>query len=148
MGMKEHLERLQRVRRELEATKEQDALVSSLDAIAVMKLRLAEGESPDGGPFTDYSLPYAKVRQQKGLRTDRKDFNVTGRLYASIQPEVRSASADGVTVAIAPKGQDNRDKVRGAASRGDRVVGLSEQEVKEVLAMHTERRRKRASNVR
>lgn len=148
MTIDEHIKLLEEITVELAATQLDDALLSSLDLSALLKLRLARGENADGGRFTDYSDLYAKERQSKGLQTGRKDFNVTGQLYASIQPEVASSTFGNVQVNITAKGEDNQLKVRGARHyKGDEVLEVSESEINEVARLHSQRRIERAANL-
>lgn len=144
MGLIDHINNLGRLKSKLDSTRDDDALLTSLDAIALLKLRLAEGESADGSPFSDYSKDYEDFRREKGLQTGAKDFNVTGQLYASIQPEVVASSSGSTEVAISPRGEENKAKVRGANHyKGDIVIALSESELDEVFEAWKRRRQNR-----
>lgn len=119
-----------------------DCQLTTLDMIGFIKLRLAEGGgNADGGQFTDYSTVYGKVRQAKGLQVNFKDFNVSGRLYASIRPNVKSATFGRVEIDIVPSGADNELKVAGQFKReGGNILYPSPQEIQDATDAHTKRR--------
>lgn len=140
MAFDAHINRLKKVLEELQAAQVEHSLLSNLDLIGLLKLRLAKGQNAQGGRFTDYSDIYAKERREAGLQTQFKDFNVSGRLYASIQPEVISESNNRIETAITAKGQDNQLKIRGARHyRGDEVLEISADEIATVTRLHAGR---------
>ena len=148
MTLDEHQAKLKGVLVELARTQVGDALLTSLDMIAFVKLRLAEGGgNSQGGQFTDYSPIYSKRRQEKGLQVAHKDFNVTGQLYASIQPQVKAASLGVVEVDIIPRGADNQMKVIGQLKRDGNILQPSQQEIDDATQAHQQRRFERASRL-
>ncbi len=142
MTLDQGTERIQRLLSELAETQVGDALLTTLDMIAFVKLRLAEnGGNSQGGQFTDYSPIYAKKRAGKGLQQQFKDFNVTGQLYASIKPEVKAQRLGVVEVDIVPRGTDNEAKVAGQFKReGGNILRPSQQEINDAIQAHTKRR--------
>ena len=133
--------RLKSALAQLAETQVRDCLLTTLDMIAFVKLRLAEGGGNSrGGAFTDYSPIYGKVRKEKGLQVAFKDFNVTGQLYASIKPEVKAVSLGVVEVDIIPRGIDNNDKVRGQLKRDGNILYPTEAEIDDAIQAHTQRR--------
>lgn len=138
--LKEHIATLENAIATLAVEQVNLSLQTTLDGIAFLKQRLAQGENADGGRFSDYGELYAMERQGRGLQADRKDFNVTGQLYASIQPELTASNADQVRVNIVPKGRENELKVAGAAHyKGDIVLALSDSEITDMVALHEAR---------
>lgn len=149
MTLDEHGKFLEGAIAELARTQVDDCLLSTLDLIAGVKLRLAEnGGNSEGGSFTDYSPIYAKTRAKKGLQQDFKDFNVTGQLYASIQPEVKGVSFGVVEVDIVPRGADNQAKVGGQFKReGGNILYPTDQGIQDTTDAHSQRRLARAQQI-
>ena len=148
MTLGEHSTQLEAAIAELAKSQVQDCLLTTLDMIAGVKLRLAEnGGNSEGGAFTDYSPIYAKTRAKKGLQQDFKDFNVTGQLYASIQPEVKGVSFGVVEVDIVPRGQNNEAKVAGQLKRDGNILMPNAQEIQDATDAHTRRRFERAAQI-
>jgi hypothetical protein len=126
----------------------EDALLTTLDVIALVKLRLASGENKDGGRFSDYSTLYAQKRANSGLQTEFKDFNVSGRLYASILPEAVEREQPGETqVDIIVKGEDNENKVAGQFKRDGNIIEPSESEISDTVDAWSKRRINRANSL-
>jgi hypothetical protein len=140
MSIDEHIEKLRRFRDELVETQVEDALLSTLDAIALLKLRLASGENSTGGQFSDYSTLYSNQRADRGLQTGVKDFNVSGQLYISILPEVVSSEPGTVHVDVVPRGNDNQNKVKGQFKRDGNILLPSKDEIKDVTVAYSRRR--------
>lgn len=116
--------------------------------IAFVKLRLADGGGKaDGGQFTDYSPIYSKQRQSKGLQVSHKDFNVTGQLYASIQPQIKAVELGKVEVDIVPRGADNQAKVAGQIKRDGNILQPSPAEIQDATQAHEQRRFARAQKL-
>jgi hypothetical protein len=112
-----------------------------------LKLRLASGENKDGNQFSDYSTLYAQKRAAKGLQTGVKDFNVTGRLYSSILPEVESVEVGKVVVSIVPKGVDSQNKVKGQIKRDGLIITPSANEIADITDAYSRRRSARINNL-
>ena len=133
--------RLKSALAQLAETQVQDCLLTTLDMIAFVKLRLAEdGGRADGSDFTFYSVKHSITRTNKGLQIAYKDFNMTGQLYASIKPEVKAVSLGVVEVDIIPRGIDNNDKVRGQLKRDGNILYPTEAEIDDAIQAHTQRR--------
>lgn len=148
MTLDEHAAQLRAAIAELAQTQVNDALQTTLDMVGFLKLRLAEGGgNADGGQFSDYSPIYSKARQKRGLQVGHKDFNVTGQLYASIQPEITGIEFGVVAVDIVPRGQDNQNKVAGQIKRDGNILQPSAQEIQDATDAHTRRRVERARKI-
>lgn len=148
MSIDEHTTKLEKALADLAKTQVQDCLLTTLDMIGFVKLRLAEnGGNASGGQFTDYSPIYAKKRAEKGLQKDFKDFNVTGQLYASIQPEIKAVELGKVEVSIVPRGADNQAKIAGQLNRDGNILEPSPAEIKDATDAHTRRRLDRAKQI-
>lgn len=126
---------------ELASTQVEDNLLTTLDLIGFVKLRLAEGGGrADGSAFSDYSPIYSKVRAAKGLKVSDKDFNVTGQLYASIKPEVKAVAFGKIEIDINVRGSENELKVIGQISRDGNILTPSPSEISDAIVANTKRR--------
>lgn len=142
MNLNEAESKFNRLIEELAKSQVNDALATSLDIIAFVKLRVAEGGgNSEGGQFTDYSTIYSKKRQEKGLQVGFKDFNVTGQLYASIHPNVKSVKFGEVQLDITARGVDNQMKIAGQFAREKgHIFYPTQQEITDAIDAHTKRR--------
>lgn len=148
MSIDEHMAKLKAGLADLARTQVQDAVLTTQDMIGFVKLRLAEGGgNASGSQFTDYSPIYSKKRAEKGLQTGFKDFNVTGRLYASILPEVKATQLGEVHVDIVPRGADNQAKVAGQLNRDGNILEPSQTEINDATQAHQSRRFARAQQI-
>ena len=149
MSIDEHMAKLKAGLADLARTQVQDAVLTTQDMIGFVKLRLAEGGgNARGSQFTDYSPIYSKKRAEKGLQTGFKDFNVTGRLYASILPEVKATQLGEVHVDIVPRGADNQAKVAGQFAREKtNILTPSPSEIADATQAHQSRRFARAQQI-
>ena len=148
MSIDEHMAKLRAGLADLARTQVQDALLTTQDMIGFVKLRLAEGGgNARGSQFTDYSPIYSKKRAEKGLQTGFKDFNVTGRLYASILPEVKATQLGEVHVDIVPRGADNQAKVAGQLKHDGNILEPSQTEINDATQAHQSRRFARAQQI-
>ncbi len=148
MSIDEHMAKLRAGLADLARTQVQDALLTTQDMIGFVKLRLAEGGgNARGSQFTDYSPIYSKKRAEKGLQTGFKDFNVTGRLYASILPEVKATQFGEVHVDIVPRGADNQAKVAGQLKHDGNILEPSQTEINDATQAHQSRRFARAQQI-
>lgn len=133
---------------ELARTQVDDNLLTALDLQAFVKLRLAEGGGrADGSAFSDYSPIYAKKRAAKGLKISDKDFNVTGQLYASMKPDVKSVNFGEVRIDLTVRGSDNELKVLGQIKRDGNILTPSPSEIKDATDANTRRRVERAQQL-
>lgn len=147
MTLDAHILVLERATKELAASQVDDNLLSTLDMIALIKIRWADqGLRADGSNFSDYTEPYAKKRQKLGLKVSAKDFNVTGELYRSIRPEVKSNGFGEVQIDIVPRG-DNQLKVAGQFKKDGNILEPSPNEIQEVTLAHSRRRITRAQQL-
>lgn len=148
MSLDDHIKKMEAATAALAQTQVEDSLLTTLDMIALVKLRLAsEGKRADGSDFTDYNPIYAQKRQGRGLRTGFKDFNVTGRLYASIQPEIGANGGGKVEAFIIARGAENEVKVAGQIKRDGNILQPSQSEVREATLAHSRRRIQRANDL-
>lgn len=148
MSIDEHMAKLKAGLADLARTQVQDAVLTTQDMIGFVKLRLAEGGgNASGSQFTDYSPIYSKKRAEKGLQTGFKDFNVTGRLYASILPEVKATQLGEVHVDIVPRGSDNQAKVAGQLKLDGNILEPSQAEINDATQAHQSRRFARAQQI-
>mgnify|MGYP001612209849 CR=1 FL=1 len=126
----------------------EDNLLTALDMLAGVKLRLAEGGGrADGSAFSDYSPIYSKVRATKGLKISDKDFNVTGQLYASMKPDVKSVNFGEVRIDLTVRGSDNEIKVIGQLKRDGNILEPSPAEILDAIEANKKRRFERARNL-
>jgi len=111
--------------RELGPNLEQEALAIANDLRNIVRDRVqTRGAGPDGRPFAPYVPSYARSRLKSGFQIRTVDYTRTGRLWASIIPEVESRDDTGVTIAIGPRNEENRKKLRGRGTLRARKDGV------------------------
>lgn len=127
----------------MRANRAAETLRVTLDLIALVRLRVqAEGRDYREMDFAPYTPGYARQRAKAGYQADYVDFTRTGRLWASVQPEVTAQAGDTLEILVSPKGQDNQDKARGARRKRGNILLPSEAEVAIARAANAERIRK------
>lgn len=127
----------------LRANQAQETLRVTLDLIALVRLRVqTEGKDYQEQDFDPYTPGYARRRAKAGYQVGYVDFTRTGRLWASVQPEVQAQGGDVVSIQVAPRGQDNVDKARGARAKRGNILLPSESEVDIARQSNRERIRK------
>jgi hypothetical protein len=129
---------------ELLRTRSQDAVLSALDLLALVKLRInRKGENSEGSNFTPYSKDYKKERVKRGAQVAYKDFNVTGRLQANIAPQIENETANTTTVSIGARSKENRDKLAGQFKRDGNILTPNKTEIELLKKVYATRRKKR-----
>lgn len=110
---------------ELGQNLEREALTIANDLRNLVRDRVqTSGYGPDGRPFAPYTPDYARSRKRSGYQIRRVDYTRSGRLWASIIAEVEEKTADSVTVAIGPRNEENRRKLRGPGTLAARKDGV------------------------
>lgn len=113
---------------DLRANRERELQVIGADLTVQVKLRVqGSGENYLNTKFSPYTPGYAVQRQKKGFQSSYVDFTRTGRLWASVYPDVQGNSAV-MTVVISAHGQDNIDKVEGAVKKRGNILRPSQEE--------------------
>lgn len=127
----------------MRANRPAETLRVTLDLIALVRLRVqSEGKDYREQDFEPYTPGYARQRAKAGYQVGYVDFTRTGRLWASVQPEVTAQSGDVLQIRVAPQGQDNVDKARGARRKRGNILLPSDSEVAIARAANQERVRK------
>jgi hypothetical protein len=126
----------------LRRNREDELKKIALDLTALIKIRIqGSGQNYLNTRFSPYTKDYAKQRAAKGAQTSYVDFTVSGRLFASVYPEVDTASGI-VTVEITAHGQDNIDKIRGAVKKRGNILRPAADELQLAEQANNERVRK------
>ena len=120
------------IRRNVEAlrnNREAELKIIGLDLVAVLKDRIQRsGENYQGAKFTPYTPGYATQRQKKGFQIGYVDFTRSGRLWASVYPDVDGNGAK-FTVVISAHGADNIKKVTKAEKKRGNILRPSQDEL-------------------
>jgi len=143
MALDKILDEIRRIKAELTANRQAEALRIAFDQLALTKLRIqTRGESAAGGPFAPYVPAYAKERKAAGYQVGYVDFTRTGRLWANIAPVVESSDATSVTVVIRGQSQLSEDILAGQSRKRGNILQPSKAELDLVRAANRERIRK------
>jgi hypothetical protein len=114
---------------DLRANRERELLIIGNDLSALIKIRVqGSGENYLNTKFSPYTPGYEKQRRKAGAQTQYVDFTRTGRLWASVYPDVEGNSAV-MTVVISAHGQDNINKVEGAVKKRGNILRPSQEEL-------------------
>lgn len=121
------------IRRNVEAlrnNREQELKIIGSDLAALIKLRIqGSGKNYLNQPFSPYTSGYAAQRQKRGRQIGYVDYTDTGRMWASVYPDVDGNGAK-ATVVISAHGVDNIRKVQNAETkRGDLILRPSQDEL-------------------
>ena len=121
------------IRRNVEAlrnNREQELKIIGSDLAALIKLRIqGSGRNYLNQLFSPYSQRRKDERQKKGRQIGYVDYTDTGRLWASVYPDVDGNGAK-ATVVISAHGADNVRKVQNAETkRGDLILRPSQDEL-------------------
>lgn len=114
---------------DLRANRERELQIIGADLSTLIKLRIqGSGENYLNTKFSPYTPGYAKQRAKKGFQTSYVDFTRTGRLFASVYPDLKGNGSI-VEVVISAHGQDNIDKVEGALKKRGNILRPSQEEL-------------------
>ena len=99
---------------DLRANRERELQIIGADLSTLIKLRIqGSGEDYLNTKFRPYNVDYAKERTKAGFQTKYVDYTRTGRMWASVYPDV-DGNASIYTVVITAHGDDNIKKVKSA----------------------------------
>lgn len=127
--IRQFLDNLRRVKAEMIANREKEALVIALDQIALVKLRIqTRGENAKGSKFSPYVPPYAKERKKKGYQIEYVDFTRTGRMWAAIHPVVTESTVFAATVEMRGADEKTRAMLAGHERKRGNILQPSEAE--------------------
>ena len=120
----------------LELSRSQAGLVvdSATSFLAAIDFRVrTKRVDTKGRPYSKYTDSYAKFRESKNRRTDRKDFNLTGQLWDDIEVDIESVEkgSNGVSVSITPSTQRSKDVLKGNEKREGEILFPSDEVIKE-----------------
>ncbi len=114
---------------DLRNNREREVRIIANDLATLIKLRIQRsGQNYLNQPFSPYTPGYAAQRQKRGRQVAYVDYTDTGRMWASVYPDVEGSGAS-VTAVIQAHGQDNRDKVEGAVKKRGNILRPSKDEL-------------------
>lgn len=114
----------------LKANRDADVLRISFDLIAQVRLRVqTSGENYLDRPFNPYTPGYSKQRAKSGYQVGYVDFTRTGRLWASIRPEVISRTENVTTVETTARTAQDVNKLLGARRKRGNILLPSQGEI-------------------
>lgn len=108
-----------------------EALRIVQDLSTLIKLRIqGSGENAEGSPFEAYTPQYSIYgRQRQGYQSEYVDFTRTGRLFASVQPQIIEAEKTRTIVTLEPTGQENILKAAGQVRKRGNILTPSKEEI-------------------
>lgn len=117
--------------------RQKTALITALDLIALVKLRIqTEGRDANNQSFVPYTLPYAKDRQNFGAQTGFVDFTRTGRMWASIRPEIIEDTIEKTVVEIKSRTAEGQAKLNGQFKKRGNILLPTNEEIEIILGKH------------
>lgn len=129
-GIRNIINRLERIKQDLIGNREREVLLIALDQLALTKLRVqTKGHDFNERPFAPYVPGYAKERKAAGYQVGYVDFTRTGRLWANIQPRIESSTIFSATVVIEGSEQRSKDIVAGAARKRGNILQPTKSEI-------------------
>lgn len=125
---------------EMAANRDRDVLTISLEAKALMQLRIqTTGYNFQDRPFSPYTKPYSKEREKAGYQTQYVDFTRSGNLWANVRPEVVESTETVSVVEITARDPGNQVKLQGAVKKRGNIILLSRKEVDLLSLLNQER---------
>lgn len=139
---------IKKAKNELIENTAKDALLSSLDMLALVKLRVqTRGKDFEEKAFRPYSARRKAERQDRGAQTDFVDFTLTGRLWNNIQPIVKSESAGEVKIVVGATSADNEEKLLNNLKYRPLITRPTLKEILILRKIHEKRRFARIKNL-
>jgi len=131
MTSQEYIREVQRVRAQLREERPKEVLRIAFDLIQDVKRRIQQsGQNYEGSPFEDYNPVYAKYgRREKGYQAEYVDFTRTGRMWASVIPEITSNTATETEVTIRSSNAGDQVKIDGAERKRGNILRPNDQEI-------------------
>ena len=127
----------------LEANRPAETLRITLDLVALVKLRVqTRGQSAAGPLFAPYTPGYARQRAKAGYQVGYVDFTRTGRLWASVRPELVRSEMGRTLIEVTARTSEDRDKLRGARRKRGNILLPNEKEIAIAARGNRERIRK------
>lgn len=125
---------------EMSANRDRDVLNISLEAKALVQLRIqTRGYNFQERPFNPYTPAYAKNRQKSGYQSDYVDFTRTGNLWANVRPEVTESTEMISTIEITARDDGNQAKLQGAVNKRGNILLLSKPEIDLITRLNEQR---------
>jgi hypothetical protein len=117
--------------KKLNSERPREALRIVQDLSTLIKFRIqGTGQNAEGVQFEDYTPEYAIYgRQRQGYQSEYVDFTRTGRLWASVQPQVIAAEATRTVIDLGPTGQENILKAAGQVRKRGNIITPSKEEI-------------------
>lgn len=143
MNARDYIRNLRARLEALEAARPAETLRITLDLVALVKLRVqTRGENFRETPFAPYTSGYARQRAKAGYQVGYVDFTRTGRLWASVRPEVVKNEPGRTLIQVTARTADDQDKLRGARRKRGNILLPSEKEIEIARRSNRERIRK------
>lgn len=141
LTIEQYLERLDRVIRDLERQRPQEAQKIANDTLALVKRRVINtGQAADGTQFSPYSPQYAELRESRGRPTSYKNFSFVGTMWKETIPVVRETRPGVSIIEISASGNLSKDKIRWNSTReGKAITDLSQDEQELLNELNQER---------
>jgi len=130
MTPQEYKRRVAEVRKRLHEERPAETLRVANELLTQVKERIiGSGRNYQGNPFASYNPIYAKRRDEAGRQTQYVDFEFTGRMWASIRPEVTLNTPTTTEVTIKASNQGDQDKLNGQFRKRGNILRPTEQEI-------------------
>lgn len=140
MNLKDFIAKFKKDVQTYNSFRAENALIAGLDLIALNRLRIQEeGTDSKGNAFDPYTEGYEEQRIKDGYQTAYVDFTRTGKMMASIQPQIIEETTEGVVIEIRANNDLDQAKINGAFSKRGNILLNTEEELTEVLAAYNER---------
>lgn len=141
MSLSDFINRNNKRIEDLKRKREERLLLVSLDAKALVQLRIqTSGENSEGSSFEDYTPDYKKYgRDQLGYQSEYVDYTRTGEMWRNITPKVISSNETVTVVEIAGRSQETINKLRGQVVKRGNPLSISDDEIKIVRDAYAER---------
>jgi len=132
-------DRIEAMRR-LRENRPAETLRIAFDLNAAVQLRIqTRGQNFQERSFPPYTPGYAKRRAKAGFQVGYVDFTRTGRLWASVQPQLVQDTAEKTVVVTTARTPRDQDKLRGARRKRGNILQPSQKELDLANAANEER---------
>lgn len=146
-SMKEYVDAMRARLVKMTEERRRDAILTALDAIALVQLRIrTEGKDADGADFVPYDPVYEKSKFAE-FNNSFVDFTRTGSMLNSLTPEIIEETIEFIRVEIKPNNQSDQTKLNAHEKKWGNILRLSEEELQFVLQAWRDRRLKHLTDV-
>lgn len=146
VSINQKIKQLRQVRLSIAANRKEAVTKLVADMATLLKRRIqTKGADFEGNQYPAYSTPYAKLRNKStsrgglGVQSNFVDFTVTGRMMASIQPQVTESDDRATTVVLKPGDAENQTKLNGQFRKRGNILTPSQSEIDLLNRLNQER---------